>query len=178
MRDRPVVRGSRSGPGETARAAALRGRSLRIDYLADQPQTLPELAGWHHAEFGYLNPTHSAQHYVDRLTGSLQTDDLPLTVVALESGRLLGSATLNRQTITHPHLSPWLSSVFVSAEERGRGIASALIGRIEEASRLGFDTAHLFTPKSEALYARLGWQTLERAIVRDTAVTIMRKVLR
>jgi len=47
-------------------------------------------------------------------------------------------------TITHKHLTPWLSSVYVPGEFRGRGIASALSLRaLAEAARLSFDKAWL-----------------------------------
>jgi len=71
---------------------------------------------------------------------------------------LLGSASILPATITHQHLTPWLSSVYVPEAHRGKGIASALSRRAaSEAGKLGFDRLYLFTPRSEALYARLGW---------------------
>ncbi len=42
--------------------------------------------------------------------------------------------------------NPWLASVFVPAEQRGKGIASALVAAIEDAARrLGYPTLYLFT---------------------------------
>ena len=38
---------------------------------------------------------------------------------------LAGSASILPTTITHSHLTPWLSSVYVPGEHRGKGIASA-----------------------------------------------------
>jgi predicted GNAT family acetyltransferase len=76
--------------------------------------------------------------------------------------------------VTHRHLTPWLSSVVVPAIHRGHGIASALSLRaLEEARRLGYETLHLFTPRNESLYARLGWKRMEAAMHRGTALTIM-----
>lgn len=152
---------------------------MRIELLADHISAVPLLAEWHHATFGYLNPANSVRHYVERLHGSLGREDLPMTFVALDGDDVVGSATLNRTTITHAHLSPWLSSVYVTPAWRGCGIAGSLIGAVErEAKRLGFDTIHLFTPSSERLYARLGWRALEVADIRGTGMTIMSKGLR
>ena len=94
---------------------------MQLEYLADHVSHLPQLAKWHHAQFGYLNPANSAERYVERLTASLQRSALPMTFIALRDDTLLGSASLVRQTITHPHLSPWLSSVYVDPRHRGGG---------------------------------------------------------
>jgi predicted N-acetyltransferase YhbS len=151
---------------------------LRLEYLADHTSHLPQLANWHHAEFGYLNPANTAERYVERLTASMKKSDLPMTFVALRDDTLLGSASLVRQTITHPHLSPWLSSVYVDPQHRGQGIASALIGRVERAAaEMGTEKIYLFTPSSEKLYAGLGWQLIEYSTHRETRIAIMSKVL-
>ena len=97
---------------------------MRLEYLADHVPHLPQLAKWDHAEFGYLNPANTVERYVERLNASLRKSELPTTFVALRDDTLLGSASLVRQTITHQHLSPWLSSVYVDPVHRGGGIAS------------------------------------------------------
>ena len=151
---------------------------MRIEYLADHGSQLPRLAEWHFAEFGYLNPTNTLERYIERLTAALQKSDLPTTFIALDDDSLLGSASLVRQTITHPQLSPWLSSVYVDPQYRGRGIASALVGRVERAAAgMGTDRVYLFTPSSEKLYASLGWELMEYSHHHDLKIAIMSKSL-
>jgi predicted N-acetyltransferase YhbS len=152
---------------------------LRLEYLADHVAHLPQLATWHYAEFGYLNPANTAERYVERLTASLQRSDLPVTFVALRDDTLLGSASLVRQTITHQHLSPWLSSVYVDPAHRGSGIASALVGKAERAAaEMGSERIYLFTPSSEKLYAGLGWELMEYSSYQGLKIAIMSKALR
>jgi predicted N-acetyltransferase YhbS len=148
---------------------------FEIDYLARHEQYLPLIAEWQMAEFGYLNPADTLADRMTRLAGALQTGALPLALVAVsEAGELVGSASLQASTVTHGHLSPWLSSVVVPSCYRGNGIASALsLSAVKEARRLGFGEVYLFTPRHEALYARLGWQALEVATHRATRLTIM-----
>ena len=137
---------------------------MRVEYLADHPLHLPTVAAWQHAQFGYLTPITTLEDRTERLRRSLQKDALPVAFVALSpNGTLLGSAGILPTTITHKHLTPWLSSVYVPEEFRGKGFASALSLRaITEAGRLGFDRLHLFTPHNESLYARMGFRTFER----------------
>jgi N-acetylglutamate synthase-like GNAT family acetyltransferase len=153
-------------------------RTLRLEYLADHVPHVPQLATWHHGEFGYLNPANTVERYVERLTASLRKSDLPTTFIALRDATLLGSASLVRQTITHQHLSPWLSSVYVGPAHRGSGIASALVGRVERAAmEMGFEKIYLFTPSSEKLYAGLGWKLVEYSSHHGLKIAIMSKSL-
>lgn len=147
---------------------------IKIEPLAEHLHHLAELAAWHQAQFGYLNTSVTLEQRVDRLKASAQTGRLPMAYVALSENQLLGSASLLSQTITHAHLSPWLSSVYVALHHRGQGIASALIrNMVHEAARIGVKEVYLFTPSSEALYARLGWKVLEYADHKGLPLTIM-----
>src|SRR4029077_18730102 len=151
---------------------------MKLEYLADCVSHLPLLAQWHHEEFGYLNPANTAERYVERLNAALQKSSLPTTFIALQDDALLGSASLVRQTITHEHLSPWLSSVYVDPQYRGRGIASALVGRVEQAAAaMRCDNIYLFTPSSEKLYASLGCKLMEYAKQKDLKFAIMSKAI-
>jgi GNAT superfamily N-acetyltransferase len=148
---------------------------MKIEYLADYPQHLQTVGEWQQAEFGYLTPTMTLEDRTGRLRRSLQKNALPMAMVALSgSGALLGSAGILPTTITHKHLTPWLSSVYVPEEFRGKGIASALSLRaISEAATLGHDRLYLFTPRSEALYARLGWTAFEKIEYNGVPLTLM-----
>ena len=148
---------------------------MRIEYLADHEEHIPAVAAWQHAEFGYLNPAVTLEQRQGRLREALQRRALPMTFVALsDDGVPIGSASIFSKTITHAHLSPWLSAVVVPPEHRGKGIASALSLRAAaEAAQLGFDTLYLFTPRNESLYSRLGWETMERAAYNGLPIAIM-----
>jgi GNAT superfamily N-acetyltransferase len=150
---------------------------MKIEYLADFPGFVPTIAAWQQAQFGYLTPTTTLEDRTDRLRRSLQKDALPMALIAVsEAGTLLGSAGILPTTITHQHLTPWLSSVYVPDEHRGKGIASALSLRaVVEAARLGFERLYLFTPHSESLYARIDWQTFERIEYNGTPLTLMER---
>lgn len=148
---------------------------INIEYLADHTSHLPTVAAWQHAEFSYLNPTLGIATRSERLQLSLQKEQLPIVLVALsEDKQALGAASILATTITHQHLTPWLSTVVVPPAHRRQGIASALSLRAEaEAAALGFDTLYLFTPHNETLYARLGWHTFERTELNGVPIAVM-----
>ncbi len=150
---------------------------IRTEYLADHDIHLPQVAQWQHAQFGYLNPAGTLEQRAGRLRDSLHRDRIPMALIAVsEKGQLVGSASILAATLTHQHLTPWLSSVFVPPEMRGRSIASALSLRaVDEAGRLGFETLYLFTPHNESLYARLGWKTFDRTVHNGQPLTLMER---
>ena len=148
---------------------------MRIKYLMDCDEHLEAVADWQQTEFGYLNPSVTLEQRRQRLRESLQRESLPLTIVAIsEEGHAIGAASILPKTITHAHLTPWLSAVVVRPEFRGKGCASALtLAALTEAAGLGFKTLHLFTPRNESLYRRLGWETIERSNHNGLPIAIM-----
>ena len=86
--------------------------------------------------------------------------------------RLVGTASLLFDDLEGDPRNPWLASVFVPAEQRGKGIASALVAAIEDAARrLGYPSSTSSPPPPPRLYAGLGWRALEH---RDIAANISR----
>ena len=136
---------------------------MRILNLTERPAHIPLVASWHQIEFGYLPPSVALEERVERLRQSVESPSLPVVFVAVsDEGVPIGAASLQARTITHKHMTPWLSAVVVPPEHRNKGIASALALRaLEEAADRGFENVYLFTPRNESLYARLGWKTME-----------------
>ena len=152
---------------------------MQIEYLADYPEHIAELARLHFEEWSYLRPDESLEERTERLRTSCGRNTIPSVVVALKDGRLLGSAMLLAQDMdSYPQLTPWLAGVFVKPEYRHRGIGSALVKRIEDEARsLSVSSLFLYTPQTESLYARLGWSAIERCRHRNTNVVVMSKEL-
>jgi hypothetical protein len=46
---------------------------------------------------------------------------------------------------------------------------------VTEAARLGYDRLYLFTPRSEALYARIGWGSFARIDYNGVPLTLMER---
>lgn len=135
-------------------------QELTIEYLVDAQERLPELCQWLFDEFDHIYPDETLENRTAKMKSRLNRDRSPLTIVAHIDGKTVGTSGLVPANMeSHPELSPWLSTVYISPDFRGRGYGHVLIERIlEEARRLGFATLYLWTYKKEKLYESMGWK--------------------
>lgn len=153
---------------------------LAIRHLADFPEYIETVAAWGHGQWGYLDPRQTLEDRVSRLKGYMQHDAIPMTFIALDDGVPVGTASIEAHDMEdRPELTPWLSSVYVPAEFRRRGIGSMLVNRVvDEAGRLGVEEIFLFTFDQRRLYEGLGWQVKLQDTYRGWPVTVMKRRLR
>lgn len=143
--------------------------------LKTAPQHLPQLAAWHQAEWGHLNPGRRVDELAAQMQEYLGEAPLPRMFIAEAGGRLLGSASLvSCDMASHPELGPWLANVYVDAALRGQGLGRALVRAVMAHARaLSVQRIYLFTPDQEAFYATLGWTRLATEVYRGQTMTIM-----
>ena len=153
---------------------------MQLEFLADYPECIQELARLHFAEWSHFHPEESLDERIVRLQNSCGRRAIPSVVVALTDAKeVLGSASLVTNDMeTRLDLTPWLAGVFVKQEHRRQGIGSALVDRIEgDARSLGVPKLFLYTPSAASLYERLGWMEVEHCDYKGTDVVIMCKDL-
>ena len=152
---------------------------MKIVPLVERPELVDQVASWDFAEWGHLNPGQTLQSRTARIRETMNADRVPIVFVALDdAGALAGTASLLFDDLEGDPRNPWLANVFVPAEQRGKGIASALVVAIEDAARrLGYPVLYLFTTSAARLYGRLGWCALERREYRGEHVQVMDKAL-
>ena len=152
---------------------------LQIEYLDQHIDAIADLARWHHAEWAAITPHLSLADRVAGFRARARRGVIPTAFVAVLGADVVGLACLVECDIeSHQHLTPWLASVLVAPEHRGRGIGSALCERAtEEARLLGVEKLYLFTFNRQRLYGRLGWLALENALYAGASGTIMVRTL-
>ena len=154
---------------------------LEIHTLADRPEAIPLVAGWLYNEWGHHNPGNSPATVAAGLAAELSSDELPIQVVAVLNGAVVGTAALKLHELRDrfPELQNWLGSVYVSPAARGQGIAGALVRHVEQlAVDRGIAVLHLQTERLDGgLYARLGFEPMEQIEHRGLAVLVMVKAL-
>lgn len=158
------------GPGRSGQT-----RPISIEYLADRPECIPTLAHWFYEEWSSVRPGDSVEGRIALLKDRCSKGRIPLTMVAVSEGELLGSASLIEHDMDNRlELYPWLAGVFVAPARRRQGIGATLVRRIvAEADALRIIKLYLYTFKSTAFYTDLGWVLLEPAVYRGKQVSIM-----
>jgi len=157
------------------------GARWRIVPAGEALDRLPTLARWHHAEWAGLYAEWSEDQALAELLDAARAEaTVPTTLVALaDDGALLGSVSLVAED--SPELAafpgPWLASLFVTPEARGRGLGEALVhALVARAAAEGIPRLRLFTPQHRAFYERLGWALETPARVGGQAVDVLTRV--
>lgn len=152
---------------------------MKIDFLGNYIDFVPELAELHFDEWNHLSPEMTLEDRIIKLKEIALSIDVPFMLVAVENNQLLGSAALVKEDMkTRKDLSPWLAAVFVKTKFRGKGIGTKLITSVElEAKKRRKTELFLYTEHASKLYSNLGWQDIEKCKYQGVDVTIMNKRL-
>ena len=148
---------------------------VEIQYLADHQDAVPFLARSHFAEWGDLLPWWTCADAVDELRTHTGRRAIPTTLVAVDDARVIGSVSLLEDDLPGwGHLTPWLASLFVVADERKRGIGARLVDAcVREAAALGAPLLYLFTAGQEEYYRSKGWELIEHIVLSGKDATIL-----
>ncbi len=157
------------------------GARWRIVPASAATAHLRTLARWHHAEWAALYAGWSEDDAFAELQAHAAHEGvLPSTLLALaDDGALLGSVSLvaedSPELVAFP--GPWLASLFVMPEARGRGLGEVLVrALVARAAAAGIPRLRLFTPQHRAFYERLGWALEAHARVGGQAVDVLTRV--
>src|SRR5438445_8930619 len=103
------------------------------------------------------HPTSHDRHRIAGFTSRMRWLELPIGFVAvLDEAVVSAACPVTHDMETRPTLTPWLATVLVAPEYRGRGFGSALSERvIAEGRVLGFPKLYLVTFDKIGFYARL-----------------------
>ena len=159
-----------------------------IDYLTNCPEHVDELArlSWKEWQDIYEQRKQTLEHSVKNYRERMNTDRLPLTLVAVRAGlaancrKPVGMVSLKFHDMdTRPDLDPWLGGLLVLPAWRNRGVGTLLMHRAtEEARRLNVPQLYLWTHTAEGLYRKLGWQLVERTTYFGKEAVVMQIDLR
>ena len=156
---------------------------MQIDYLANWPGLIPELAALLHREWAdlYLAAGIDQAQLQQVLTERTAVDTLPITLVLVRDGELVGAGSIKlTEPGTKEGLSPWLAGIYVKPQYRGLGLGRDIVLVLEtKAKQMGVKALYLSADTAVDFYLSLGWQVLERLEsfgVRDVALMSKRLV--
>src|SRR5437899_11847508 len=132
-------------------------RGVRISYLIEHPEYIPQLAQWLFEQWDSILGEKTPETRIRKLQAHMNRDKLPIAWVAHANGQLLGTAALRVHDLEgREDLTPWRGGVFVGSNFRRRGIGAALCATVEDAAgSREIQTLYLFTLDKQAVYPRL-----------------------
>ncbi|QGY30398.1 GNAT family N-acetyltransferase [Pantoea cypripedii] len=135
---------------------------MQILPLQEVPHFASQITDWLWREFGEGTPR---EFFASIVTSSLKGADFPVTFVALDGARPLGTVGFWRcDLISRQDLYPWLAALFIEEDARGQGISQALQQHvIDYARQRGYDRLWLWSTFA-GYYERFGWQFTEEAL--------------
>ncbi|MEK1886640.1 MAG: GNAT family N-acetyltransferase [Phyllobacterium sp.] len=150
---------------------------IAVEPLEKHPGLVSVCARWNYDEWG-KSAGRTLERTIDDLRGFLEPSSRQKGLVGFVSGVPSGLALLiDNDLETHPHLQPWLASLYVVPEQRGKSLGGALIAATEETARsLGHRELFLYTEKGD-YYLRFGWQPYEALTGEDAGYTILSRRL-
>lgn len=150
--------------------------TIKIAFLADNPQFIGQIAEWNVNEW----PDHYRRGGIEdasiELQNSLNKDHLPITLVGMMGGNLVGSVSLVVTDLPgRPDLGPWLTSLYVHPDCRGFHVVEKLLcGGLHQFSELGEPHVYAWLEKNVYVYQRWGWRLFETARYRNNDTYIMK----
>jgi len=150
---------------------------MTSDFLQNHPALIPHLAELCGREWAHLYEGWNAETAAREFESQRTDGQLPFTIAAMEDGKLLGVVSLISDDLPgFEQWNPWLASLFVLPEHRGKGVAAFLVGEAETfLVRNGIRAAYLFTESAQGLFLKLGWQPMQEAFCQGHPVTIFKK---
>ena len=131
---------------------------MDIELLAEHSESIPKLVDWYMSEW---KPYYGADGPGDAradLQSRCNRDEIPIGLVAVEHGEILGTAAVDVDAATG--LVPSVVGLLVTPSQRRRGIATALLKRAESLARkLGYSRLFVSTAILGDLLVRMGWHS-------------------
>lgn len=151
---------------------------MRLDYLANKPEFVPILANFYFKEWGQIESERTLDSEIENIQGYLNTEEVPLILIATDKDELLGAAQLKfREMSIYPDKEYWLGGVYVSENHRGKGIAKQMIQElISIAGKLNIKKLYLQTESLDGgLYRQMGWKPIEKVKYKNSDVLVMQR---
>lgn len=150
----------------------------KVELLENHPELVPLCARWNYITWG-RDGGRSREEIIDSFLGFLNSESRQKALVGFVSGLPVGlSLLIDNDLETHPHLQPWLASLYVTPEMRLIGVGKAMVEATEKiAQQQGHQQLYLYTSET-GYYERIGWQKIEELDGENAGMWIMKKPLK
>jgi GNAT superfamily N-acetyltransferase len=151
--------------------------TISIEYLANHPEWAPQLAAWTYNAWHSYNPDLTEENALANIKTRMNTDKIPLTLVAVEMGAPVGMANLKREAEVQglPKDKVWVGSFYV--EPQHPAAAEMLLHDLNQQA-IKFHLNELWVwesnPQAPAFYQKHGWKIIKKLPFKNHTVTVLK----
>lgn len=133
---------------------------MYIDYLCNCPDSINIVSNWIYNEFVHGSRSKLTLENVIEYFSNTNKKDFPITLVSLIDNKCIGTVSIFENDLkTQKDFTPWLASLYVTPDYRGKGVGQKLISKVQGIVReLGFETLYLRTENASNYYKKLGFE--------------------
>ncbi len=155
---------------------------MNVVPLSAVPSAAGIIARWYYSEWGYMHPGETAENIEHDLLSQINNASMPQQFVAIdEQDAVVGAAELKfREVPSLPDFEHWLGGVYVVESCRGEGVGSLLVKHVQAVASDTYGVRDLYLQTEQedgGLYARLGWQEIQRIYYETRLRVVMHKQL-
>ncbi|MFO1388334.1 GNAT family N-acetyltransferase [Cellvibrio sp.] len=164
-----------------------RKSNIKIRLLQQAPEHFAQVAAWHHQECERQGLQSTLAIRQQRLLLHVQQNVLPKTIVALDGDQLVGCVSLVNYSyrtdssvlIPSNSAAVWLSNLYVTSEQRQRGIGNLLIEAAKKyAADFGANELWLSAAEFTDYYQKRDWEIVRKTRLGGRPVNVMRIALK
>lgn len=150
---------------------------FKINLLGEHPEYIPALSELWFNELGkQWIPNASVERANQTFQSHLNTDQLPMTFVAVHEGKPIAMASLRDNDGIREDLTPWLGTLIVHPDYRNQGVGELLINITKYCAKsFGFEKIYLLALDKTIpdWYEGLGWKMIGKDKLYHHPVTVM-----
>lgn len=152
---------------------------ISITLLDGRDPLTEDLARRHAAAWGHLYTNWDTSKALAEFRPQKTNGSLPATLVLREDEQVAGSVSLLfGDCEARTDLDPWLGSLYILPEFRGRGYAGRLIEAATHfAAEAGVEVLYVFTESAASLLRRHDFSSVERTLLHGRPIDILRREL-
>lgn len=153
---------------------------ITIDYLKNHPEHVITCAQWSFGQWGHHTPERTLQSFIESRKAYLNDTTIPFTLLACIDKTPIGMVSLAASKDICQDLMPWLSTIYVTPEQRGKGIGTLLEETIcTKAKGMGYEKIYCYTSDKTVIpwYEKLHWKKKSTQWLHNHEVTVMEKDL-
>jgi len=111
-----------------------------------------------------FSPAMDLEHTIDKFKNLYaNNDEIPFGIATIENDKVIGFCVLQKERLDkYPHFSPWITSMLIFEEFRGKGFGKKMVAEaLNWFSLLGYKKVYLWTDQTPGFYKNLGFRFVQ-----------------